>query len=193
VARRRGLRAALDLVGQALAASVRPEDQLVLVKPLDAIAPIAFAPRLRVEDLEPGALPALAALGRRTCTTRANGRFAANLARRYHGFIATEEGRPVGYYWWHDRDAGPHPHLARLGIELGPGDVYGFDFFLAEDHRGEGRAVEFLHAVETALRARGHERLWGYVAAGNTPARWLYAVRGYETVRTLHLRPGSMR
>jgi GNAT superfamily N-acetyltransferase len=193
VTRRAGPRAALDLVAQTLTATVRPEDQLVLVKPLDAIAPIAFAPRLRVEELAAGSLPALAALGRRTCTTRADGRFAANLDRRYHGFVATEDGRAVGYYWWHDRDAEPHPHLARLGIELAPGDVYGFDFFLAEEHRGEGRAVEFLHAVETALRARGHARLWGYVAASNTPARWLYAARGYETVRTLHLRPGSMR
>jgi GNAT superfamily N-acetyltransferase len=193
VARRHGPRAALDLVGRTLAASVQAEDLLVLVKPLDSIAPIAFSPRLHVEDLDTASLAALDGLGRRTCMTRANARSAANLARRYHGFTAAEAGELVGYYWWQDRAAEPHPHLARLGVELGPADVYGFDFFLAEDHRGDGRAVEFLYAVETTLRARGYDRLWGYVAARNTPARWLYASRGYETVRTLHLRPGSMR
>jgi GNAT superfamily N-acetyltransferase len=193
VARRRGSREAVDLARRTLVATVRPVEVLVLLKALDAVAPITFTPRLQIADLGPASLPELAELGRRTCTTRADGRFAANLERRYHGYIASEAGRPAGYYWWHDASACPHPHLARLGIRLGPGDVYGFDFFLAEEHRGEGRAVEFLHAVETRLRDAGHRRLWGYVAAANAPARWLYAARGYETVRALHLRPASMR
>jgi len=50
------------------------------------------------------------------------------------------------------------------------------------------RAVEFLHAVETALRERGFARVWGYVRADNRPARWLYSARGYEVVKSVHLR-----
>ena len=80
-----------------------------------------------------------------------------------------------------------------VGIALEDRDAYGFDFLLAEAHRGGGRSSEFLHHVESRLRELGYDRLWGYVRRTNTPARWLYAVRGYEVVRTLSLRPGALR
>jgi GNAT superfamily N-acetyltransferase len=158
---------------------------LVLIKPLDAIAPIAFAPRLELSELGPASLPQLAELNRRRCDTRATDRFADDLARGYAGFVASDAGQLAGYYWWTDHD---HRHLERLDVTLAAGDVYGFDFFLAQEHRGEGRAVEFLHAVETALRDRGSARLWGYVRADNRPARWLYSTRGYEVVKSVHVR-----
>ena len=158
---------------------------LVLVKPLDAIAPIAFAPRLELSELGPAALPQLAELNRRRCDTRATDRFADDLARGYTGFVAHDDAQLAGYYWWTD---GGHRHLDRLDVTLAADDVYGFDFFVAQEHRGDGRAVEFLYAVETALRARGFERVWGYVRADNRPARWLYSSRGYEIVKSVHLR-----
>ena len=189
-----GTRSALRTVGRGVAGSVFDrKDMQVLVKRLDAIQPISAPPRLRVEELDARALPALAELNRARCDTRADHRFARNLERRYHGFTGHENGRLAGYYWWLDAQADGHAHLDRLGIELGAADVYGFDFFLAESHRGEGRAVELLYHVETRLRERGYERLWGYVSAANTPARWLYSLRGYEVARTLRLRPGSLR
>jgi hypothetical protein len=43
--------------------------------------------------------------------------------------------------------------------------------------------MEFLHKIEVALRDLGYEILWGYVVAGNKPARWLYSLRGYKPVR----------
>jgi GNAT superfamily N-acetyltransferase len=165
----------------------------VLIKPLDAIAPIAFAPRLHLAELGRESLPELAELNRRRCDTRAGHRFAANLQRRYHGFIAHDDGEPAGCDWRLDATAEPHPHLARLGIELAPRDVYGFDFLLDERHRGEGRAVDFLYQVEARLRERGYERLWGYVDDANTAARWLYSMRGYEVAATLRGRRASMR
>jgi GNAT superfamily N-acetyltransferase len=165
-------------------------DLHVLVKRLDAIEPIAFAPRLRLSELGRASLSELAEFNRRRCDTRASHRFAANLERRYHGFIAHDDGELAGYYWWLDATAEPHPHLGRLGIELAPRDVYGFDFLLDERHRGEGRAVDFLHQVETRLRERGYDRLWGYVDGANTAARWLYSMRGYEVAHTL---PGRRR
>jgi ribosomal protein S18 acetylase RimI-like enzyme len=101
---------------------------------------------------------------------------------------ASSSGDDVaGYYWWVDAGAG-HPHLERLGIRLGPRDVYGYDFFLAEEHRGGGRAGEAVYGVETALAARGYEGLWGYVRADNLPARWLYSTRGYEETGRVHLK-----
>lgn len=195
LARRHGVRATARILGAAVLDSALPrQDLLVLVKSLDAIAPISFEPRLRVDDLGPESLGALAAFNRDRCDTRASERFEANLGRRYHGFTAHEDGALVGHYWWLDATAEPHPHLARLGIELGPRDAYGFDFFLDERHRGEGRAIDFLFQVESRLRDRGHERVWGYVDASNTAARWLYSMRGYATVRTLRRhRRGAMR
>jgi GNAT superfamily N-acetyltransferase len=179
--RRDGLR----VTTRKLAGAFGRRELLVLVKRLDAIEAITFEPRLTLSELGPGALPALARLNRRRCDTRANGRFASDLEHGFRGFVAHVDGELVGYYWWADRE---HPHLDRLGVELAHGDVYGFDFFLAEEHRGDGRATEFLYAIETALRERGYARLWGYVRGDNRPARWLYGARGYEVMGHVHLR-----
>jgi len=186
LSRRNGVRETL----RKLAGGYRREEMLVIAKRLDDVHAISFIPQLRVEDLGAAALPGLAELNRRRCDTRSTARFAADLERGYHGFLASVDGDVVGYYWWSDDD---HPHLRRLGVRLGDGDVYGFDFFLAHEHRGNGNAVAFLHAIENALHARGYARLWGYVRADNRPARWLYNMRGYEVVKQLHVRPGELR
>jgi ribosomal protein S18 acetylase RimI-like enzyme len=160
---------------------------LVIVKRLDDIAPITVESRLSVEELDASALPALDRFNRRRCASRATARFASDLAAGRCGFVARARDEIAGYYWWADAGTG-HPHLGALGIELGPRDVYGFDFFLAEEHRGGGRASEVLHGVETRLAARGFESVWGYVRADNRPARWLYRMRGYEETRGVHVR-----
>jgi GNAT superfamily N-acetyltransferase len=181
LARRDGLRPTV----RKLVRAYSPSELLVIVKDLAAIQPITFEPRLAVADLGREALPELADFNRRRCDRRATERFASDLARGYRGFVAREGGAVAGYYWWADR---AHPHLERLGVTLADRDVYGFDFFLAPEHRGDGRATEFLHAIESRLRARGFGRLWGYVRADNRPARWLYSARGYEVVGKGHLR-----
>ena len=186
LARRDGVGETVRKVGSGL----RGHELIVLSKRLDEIAEITLEPRLALGDLGPADLPALAEFNRRRCDRRATGRFAAGLERGERGFVARLDGDVAGYYWWVDRD---HPHLEPLGIRLQDSDVYGFDFFLAEEHRGEGRAVEFLHGIETRLRERGYARLWGYVRGDNRPARWLYSMRGYETVGNVHVRLGRMR
>jgi ribosomal protein S18 acetylase RimI-like enzyme len=166
------------------------QELIVLCKRLDEIDDVAFGQRLTVSDLTESDLPALAEFNRRRCDTRATGRFATSLASGDRGFVARNDGEVAGYYWWTVRD---HPHLDHLGIRLAERDVYGFDYFLANEHRGEGRAVEFLHGIETRLRERGFDRVWGYVRSDNRPARWLYSSRGYDSVDKVHLKLGRMR
>jgi GNAT superfamily N-acetyltransferase len=186
LSRRDGLAATARKLGGGL----RAHELIVLSKRLDEIASITFEPSLSLSDLTPSDLPALAEFNRRRCDTRATDRFAADLERGHRGFLARLDGEVAGYYWW---AGGDHPDVDRLGIRLADGDVYGFDFFLAEEHRGEGRAVEFLHGIETRLREHGYARLWGYVRSDNRPARWLYSMRGYEAVGGVHVRLLRMR
>jgi GNAT superfamily N-acetyltransferase len=184
--RRNGLRPTLRKVSEGF----QGQDLIVLCKHLDEIADVALDRRLAISDLSESDLPALAEFNRRRCDTRATGRFAAGLESGDHAFIARNDGEVAGYYWWTVRD---HPHVGHLGISLAEGDVYGFDYFLADEHRGEGRAVEFLHGIETRLRERGFDRVWGYVRSDNRPARWLYSSRGYDSVDKVHLKLGRMR
>jgi GNAT superfamily N-acetyltransferase len=165
-------------------------DLIVVAKRLDEIADIALDRRYELSDLAESDLPALADFARQRCDRRAAERFAARLEQGERGFVARLDGEVAGYYWWADRE---HPHLEHLGIRLADRDVYGFDFFLAEEHRGEGRAVECLHGIETRLRDLGFAKVWGYVRSDNRPARWLYSSRGYDSVGKVHLRLGRMR
>jgi GNAT superfamily N-acetyltransferase len=159
------------------------ERLIVLVKQLDSIVEPRRVGDLRLEDLSPEDLPQLAELNRARGQPDADRRFGQYVAQGFHGYVAYCDGRPVGYCWWVDRSARrPFPDLRRfgLGIELKEGEVYGSDFFMLEDHRGNGVAADFLFKLESALRDRGYTRLWGYAASDNRPARWIYSIRGYE-------------
>ena len=167
------------------------EDMVVLRKDLRAITDMEFSESLRIEELRAGDLPALFEFNRRRCDSKANGRAVADVERGFRGFAGYIGGELVGYYWWVDRRIEPkHRDIERYGLEIELDDraVYGFDFFLLEEHRGGGNSVEFLHKVETQLRDLGYETLWGYVVAGNKPARWLYGMAGYEPVRRVAAR-----
>lgn len=168
---------------------IAAQDELVVIfKRLDEIAAVTLdSTTLSVGDMSAAALPALDAFNRRRCASRATVRFAGDLRAGRRGFVVRAGDELVGYYWWVDAATG-HPDLERLDVRLGPLEVYGYDFFLAEQHRGGGRAAASLHGVETALAARGYTGLWGYVRADNRPARWLYGTRGYEEQARVHMR-----
>ena len=104
--------------------------------------------------------------------------------RGYPVVFAEADGRTVGHMWWVDArfSSGEraHPHLARYGIRLGPGEAYAFDFFLESGYRGGGNANAFLSTFDKHLRSRGFERVWGFVASDNKPARWLYSLCGWR-------------
>ncbi|MBN1527760.1 MAG: GNAT family N-acetyltransferase [Thermoleophilaceae bacterium] len=185
--RRHGLRELLrKLIGRVRSLLFSREEVVVLRKDLREITEMEFSESLRIEELTTGDLPALFEFNRRRCDSKANGRAVSDVRSGYRGFAGYVEGELVGYYWWVDRRIEPrHRDIERyaLEIELDDRGVYGFDFFLLEEHRGGGNSVEFLHKVESRLRDRGYETLWGYVVADNKPARWLYSMCGYKPVR----------
>jgi GNAT superfamily N-acetyltransferase len=109
--------------------------------------------------------------------------------RGYSALLAEVDGRIVGFMWWADAKLSgdrAHPHVARYGIPLGPRDAYAFDFFLEPATRGGGNANEFLSAFDRHLQRRGFERLWGFVASDNKPARWLYTLSGWRPQKTIN-------
>ena len=110
--------------------------------------------------------------------------------RGYPVMFAEVAGRIVGFLWWVDArfSSGEraHPHLARYGIRLGPREAYAFDFFLEPGSRGGGNANEFLSTFDRHLRSRGFERVWGFVASDNKPARWLYSLCGWRPQKVVN-------
>jgi GNAT superfamily N-acetyltransferase len=187
-----GVRGTLAAIGRRLRALPYASQRfIVLLKQLDSIVESRRPGDLRVEDLEAKHLPALSDLNRRRGRPQVDGRFAGNVDSGFHGFVAWRGDRLAGYYWWVDRDAPvPHPDLRDLdlGIELEEGDVYGTDFFLLEEFRGDGTEADFLCKIEKSLHGRGYRRLWGYVESDNRAAIWAYRRRGYESMWVLKRR-----
>jgi GNAT superfamily N-acetyltransferase len=165
------------------------ESLIVIVGKLDSIVEPWRDGGLRLEDLRAEHLPALSELNRRRGRPEVDRRFARYVEQGFHGFVALAGDELLGYYWWVDRDARTtYPDLRKLGlgIELGAGDVYGSDFYVLDEHRGGGLAADFLFKVESSLRDRGYQRIWGYVVSSNRPARWIYSTRGYVPMWTVH-------
>lgn len=109
--------------------------------------------------------------------------------RGYQALFAEVDGRIVGHIWWVDSHFSgdrAHPDLALHGIRLGPREAYAFNFFLEPGCRGGGSANEFLSRFEQHLRSRGFERVWGFVASQNKPARWLYSLCGWRPQKVIH-------
>jgi len=195
-----GLRGVLAFLASGLRAQVsKHETQLVIVKRLDQIVVPLRHGQVRIEPIEQRHMPALRELNRERGDLTGDARFAADLAAGHGGFVGFKEQQLVSCYWWVDGNAPPHRdmHALGLGIQLGPGDVYGYDLYVHKRHRAGGTVNDFLFQIETALRERGYKRLWGYVAGDNRTARWTYEARGYEprwTVeRTRTLRRWSNR
>jgi hypothetical protein len=190
--RRSGPRAVIRKLARRLWAALHTHDEVVVMtKDLYAVMPVASEEVLRVEELTPDLLPAVYEFNRRRCFTQADARAPRALERGHRGFVGFVGDDPVGYYWWVDAEIEPrHADIERLGLgfELGPGEVYGYDFFMLEEHRGGGKAMEFLNKIETSLNQLGYRLIWGYVEPDNRPARWLYGLRGYEPVKQVETR-----
>jgi RimJ/RimL family protein N-acetyltransferase len=177
-----GLKGTMQRMARSLVPALysRVED-LVLMKTLDGVLGRRPSDDVRVEALAVHHSGALADLNRERCLTRKDRRFADRLAKGYRGFLIYSRGEVAGYLWWIDKriDAA-HPEVVHLGIELGDRDVYTFDYYLAEGHRGGGNSLAAFQQIECVLKDLGYRRIWGYVLNDNRPARWIYDVLGYE-------------
>jgi GNAT superfamily N-acetyltransferase len=148
---------------------------------------------MRIEPLGSHHAGALAQLNRSRCFTRKDRTYAEWLARGYRGFAIYAQDELAGLIWWIDRRIeAAHPEVLHLGIDLNDRDVYSFDYYLTERHRGKGHAVAAFHRIERALAQLGYRRMWGYVVADNRPARWVYAVRGFDVVERITVRNGLL-
>jgi hypothetical protein len=178
-----GAPGALRHVGRRLRAQLyERERHLVLEKDLrEIVVPLRHG-QVRIEDLGQRHLPALGELNREREDLTGDVRFAGDLAHGYGCFGAFKDEQLVGFYWWADATMPAHRELRAVarGVQLGRGDVYGTDFYVGERHRAGGTAADFVFQIETALRERGFERLWGTVDVNNRAARWTYGARGYE-------------
>jgi GNAT superfamily N-acetyltransferase len=181
--RESGVRGVLSFLVAGLRAQLSKRDtQLVTVKRLDEIVVPLRRGDVRIEPVERRHMPALSELNRERGDLAGDARFAADLDAGYGGFVGFKGAQLVSCYWWADASMPPHRDMRELGlgIELGAGDVYGYDLYVHKSHRAGGTVNDFLFQVETALHERGYERVWGYVAADNRTARWTYDARGYK-------------
>lgn len=195
-----GVRAVFAFFATGIRAQLSKQDtQLVIVKRLEEIAVPLRHGLVRMEPIAAEHLPALRELNRERGDLDGDDRFAADLAAGHNGFVGFRDGELISCYWWVDHTHPRHRDMDELGlgIELSEGDVYGYDLYVHKDHRAGGTVNDFLFQIETALRERDCERVWGYVAADNRTARWTYQARGYEprakVARTRVLRRWSNR
>jgi GNAT superfamily N-acetyltransferase len=157
-------------------------EQIVVRKELSS-AEASATGTVRIEEAEPHHLPVLAEFNRRQCNTCRTRRFDRGLAQGKRALLGFRDGELIGYFWWHDAtQAGDDFYLARFGLGLADGEMYGYDLFIAPEHRGRGTPAEFLAGVEAEIARLGYRRMFGFVESWNRPARWLYATSGYEDV-----------
>jgi GNAT superfamily N-acetyltransferase len=181
--RERRVREALAVVGDIARERFYLTTEQVVVRK-DMVAAAAPATRaIRIEEATGEHLPVLAEFNRRQCNRRRTKTFANGLADGRRALLGFRDGELIGYLWWHDgAHAGDAFYLARFGLGLAEGEMYGYDLFIAPEHRGHGTPDAFLTGVEGELVRLGYHRMYGFVDSANRPARWLYAAHGYEDV-----------
>jgi GNAT superfamily N-acetyltransferase len=181
--RQQGPKAALAfLLDVAWAQLYAKTDEIVLRKELAAGDPNA-TPTVRLEEAGSQHLPLLAEFNRRQSNTSRTPRFASGLAGGKRALLGFRDGELIGYFWWHDAThAVDGFYLTPFGLRLADDEVFGYDLFVAPEHRGRGTPTEFVAAVEAELVRLGYRRMYGFVDTKNVPARWLWASSGHEDV-----------
>ncbi|MFL5249673.1 MAG: GNAT family N-acetyltransferase [Myxococcales bacterium] len=157
-------------------------DHIVMFKEVSAAEPAASG-AVRVEEGGRHHLPLLAEFNRRQRSTWRTRRFATGLAHGKRALLGFRDEELIGYFWWHEAgQAANGVDVSDFGLELAEDEVFGYDLFVASEHRGRGVPAAFLAGVERALARLGYRRMFGLVDGSNVPARWLYATSGYEVV-----------
>lgn len=88
------------------------------------------------------------------------------LLHGYPGLAGYLDGTIIGYGWWVDHMT-CHPHTEFYAVPLVPGDIYGFDLFIAKEFRGLHRGLQFMFASERYCREQGYKRYFAIVRTDN--------------------------
>lgn len=181
--REQGPKAALAVIRDIACAQLYVKtDEIVLRKELASGEPTATR-AVRLEEAGAHHLPLLAEFNRRQCNTSRTRRFATGLAEGKRALLGFRDGELIGYFWWHDAtQAVDGFYLTPFGLRLAEDEVFGYDLFIAPEHRGHGTPAEFVAGVEASLGRLGYRRMYGFVDSKNVPARWLWASSGHEDV-----------
>jgi GNAT superfamily N-acetyltransferase len=184
-----GPKAAIEYVRHILGAQIYLDsDEIVVVKDLTEPEPAASGP-IRLEAARLHDLPMIAEFNRRQLNATRTGRFAARLEDGKRALLGFRDDSLIGYIWFYDASQPAKDcYLERFGIRLGEGEVYGDDLFIAPEHRGQGIPAAFVAGVEAELVRLGYRRMYGFVDARNTPARWFWTISGYTMVTRRHTR-----
>ena len=185
--REQGPRAALTYVWKIARAQVYLEqDEIVVHKDFARDDPPAPGP-VRLEEAQPHHLPMLAEFNRRQANAMRTHRFEAGFAEGKRALVGFRGDELIGYFWFQDASVRSGDcYISRYGIRLGEGEVYGYDLFIAPEHRGRGIPAAFVAGLEAALVRLGYHRMYGFIDAFNTPARWLWTTSGYTVVTRRH-------
>ncbi len=163
-------------------------DDVIFKKDLDQPPPAIQNERLSVIDGDRDMVDQFMAANAelRAFRPRAQSYFDNN----YRAVMAMLDGEPVGYVWWTDAQIGTeecqHPHVIRYEIDMGEGDVWGFDMHILMAQRGASTSGDFFGLFRRHLHSKGYRVLWGAAQKDNRPALWLHRMQRFEEAMTVH-------
>ncbi len=140
----------------------------------------------RLLDLDRGIVQRIEVMLARTEPARISN-VADRLDQGMSGLVAELDGEIAGYVFFtrgsDDPEAHVHPDLGWLPIRPRADEVYTFDYFVPEEHRGLGNL--FARAVQERQHQLGFKASYGYVYAANRAGLWLYRTIGWREIGRL--------
>lgn len=124
------------------------------------------------------------------CNLQDMKRFDSYMRNNFKGWIGYLDNTMIGYLWWvnsHGPQQEHHPHLAIYGLPLNDDEIYTFDFFVTDEYRGDGNAMEFFTRAQMMTRDLGYNRAFSVVLNDNIPAKWTYASNGWKNGHIVNL------
>ncbi len=109
---------------------------------------------------------------------------AAYVQKGYCAFCIVADRKIVGDIWYVTKNSAKsdiiHPHIGWFNLEFGKDDVYMFDMYMDPEYRGDGLTTYFMNSALHRLSEKGYKNAYGYYAAANTSALWIYRLLGWE-------------
>lgn len=106
-------------------------------------------------------------------------------------YVALKADKIMGYVWWGDQEAifdrqDPDEKFLDDGIiTLLPGELYVFFVFVSPEFRSRNTAIKFMLSFVDELKKDSYAKLYGYVAANNLPAYYIFKLLGADIKRRI--------